>query len=530
MEDAHSNGGMPMMTGAAGFNNGSRSRLGSPATRSSHDGGRRKGTAGAVVHLHKSKRLHKKTLKSRGAVDVADAAVLGTATVVAIGSPDGDSTSEDDDGKDGRGGEANDELLFEDCPVEGCHECLLASEMAYHVDLHAILEFQNRIGDDSDSYISSADDAPGAETQNGGNASAASLTKISAKPAPAMSARCASCTGTRDEDRNRNRAQNSDGSASSASSARSSPVPPQVQKCTLRPSSRKSAGSSKSTKTVKFSGIAEASQVDDSHSDGHELHRERREHHRNRTRGRGRGRNPTGEIEGWERDKTGLLSGRRHRLSPSAKASFKDVEVMSEVPKRLGKAELGKYADEDRMPDWLAIYLKQEWGVVHKGGFCGYRNIQTMVSYIVGAEFTGHEAFSGSLPSVFDVQNLIENAWDMGINPRGRIETGGIRLTRKYIGTPEAIALLQSLNIPCSISAFKHKTPGKSGDLLFRDVEQYFSRGKYEAGQKVRTTTLPPIYWQHPGHSLTIVGIEKTTEGETNLLVFDPTATFGQGS
>ena len=40
---------------------------------------------------------------------------------------------------------------------------------------------------------------------------------------------------------------------------------------------------------------------------------------------------------------------------------------MSEVPKRLGKAELGKYADEDRMPDWLAIYLKQEWGVVHKG-------------------------------------------------------------------------------------------------------------------------------------------------------------------
>ena len=145
-----------------------------------------------------------------------------------------------------------------------------------------------------------------------------------------------------------------------------------------------------------------------------------------------------------------------------------------------------------------------------------------MVSYIVGAEFTGHEAFSGSLPSVFDVQNLIENAWDMGINPRGRIETGGIRLTRKYIGTPEAIALLQSLNIPCSISAFKHKTPGKSGDLLFRDVEQYFSRGKYEAGQKVRTTTLPPIYWQHPGHSLTIVGIEKTTEGETNLLVFDP--------
>ncbi|CAK7208348.1 hypothetical protein SCUCBS95973_000071 [Sporothrix curviconia] len=174
------------------------------------------------------------------------------------------------------------------------------------------------------------------------------------------------------------------------------------------------------------------------------------------------------------------------------------------------------------MPDWLAIYLKQEWGVVHKGGFCGYRNIQTIVSYIIGAEYFGHQAFGKSLPSVFDIQNLIENAWDMGINPRGRIETGGIRLTRKYIGTPEAIALFESINIPCSISAFKHRTAGKSTNLLFRNVEEYFSRGRYEPGKKVRATRVPPIYWQHPGHSLTIVGIEKTTAGEMNLLVFDP--------
>lgn len=145
-----------------------------------------------------------------------------------------------------------------------------------------------------------------------------------------------------------------------------------------------------------------------------------------------------------------------------------------------------------------------------------------MTSYIVGTEFPGHQAFSKDLPSVFDLQDLIENAWDQGINSRGRIETGGIRLTRKYIGTPEAVALFQSLNIPCSINAFKHKTPEKSRDSLLRDVENYFSKGYYQPGHKVRATTLPPIYWQHPGHSLTIVGIEKTTTGETNLLVFDP--------
>ena len=33
---------------------------------------------------------------------------------------------------------------------------------------------------------------------------------------------------------------------------------------------------------------------------------------------------------------------------------------------------------------------------------------------------------------------MIESAWDKGINDTGRVETGGIRGTRKYIGTPEA--------------------------------------------------------------------------------------------
>jgi zinc finger-containing ubiquitin peptidase 1 len=35
----------------------------------------------------------------------------------------------------------------------------------------------------------------------------------------------------------------------------------------------------------------------------------------------------------------------------------------------------------------------------------------------------------------------------MGYNSAGRIETGGVRLTRKYIGTPEAQALFMSLGV-----------------------------------------------------------------------------------
>lgn len=82
------------------------------------------------------------------------------------------------------------------------------------------------------------------------------------------------------------------------------------------------------------------------------------------------------------------------------------------------------------------------------GGFCGYRNIQMLSSYIVGARARGHEHFHRRIPSVFTIQDHIEHAWDMGINARGRIETGGVKGSRKYIGTPEAQAMFLGLDIP----------------------------------------------------------------------------------
>lgn len=156
------------------------------------------------------------------------------------------------------------------------------------------------------------------------------------------------------------------------------------------------------------------------------------------------------------------------------------------------RTELGPYAWEDRMPKWLHDQLaagpkttvvnrlgrdgrliKQEKvqnetpGIIpilaqlsaldrsvkeayychpstlhigktpKEGGFCGYRNIQMLVSYIQGARAQGHEDFPGSTPGILKLQDLIERAWDKGINTIGRQQTGGIRDTRKYIGTPE---------------------------------------------------------------------------------------------
>ncbi|KAI3575453.1 peptidase family C78-domain-containing protein [Fusarium oxysporum f. sp. albedinis] len=195
---------------------------------------------------------------------------------------------------------------------------------------------------------------------------------------------------------------------------------------------------------------------------------------------------------------------------------------------RLGKSDLGRFAHERKMPPWLVELLKDEGQVVNDGvlpvlsGFCGYRNIQMLTSNIISAQREGSNHFGRTFPSIFQIQDLIENAWDMGINAQGRAETGGVKGTRKYIGTPEAQAVFLSLEIPCSVQAFKDQERGKSKQRLFEAIEGYFHGGITSVEDRIHHTELPPIYLQHPGHSLTIVGFERQMDGQANLLVFDP--------
>lgn len=81
--------------------------------------------------------------------------------------------------------------------------------------------------------------------------------------------------------------------------------------------------------------------------------------------------------------------------------------------------------------------VKHVFKMAREGGFCGYRNIQMMVSFMQASRFPGCEHFPGRVPSIPKLQHMIEQAWDEGFSPSGRIETGGIIGTRKYIGTPE---------------------------------------------------------------------------------------------
>jgi hypothetical protein len=77
-----------------------------------------------------------------------------------------------------------------------------------------------------------------------------------------------------------------------------------------------------------------------------------------------------------------------------------------------------------------------------EGGFCGYRNIQMLVSWLKKSRSFGYEHFPEKGPTILDLQDMIETAWDMGFNSSGRAETGGIKDTRKFIGTPEVSTAL----------------------------------------------------------------------------------------
>ncbi|KAB8232174.1 DUF1671-domain-containing protein [Aspergillus alliaceus] len=237
--------------------------------------------------------------------------------------------------------------------------------------------------------------------------------------------------------------------------------------------------------------------------------------------------------------------------------------------KKLGRAELGPHAHEKQMPSWLRKLLQkgaktmesntntpdgtlwrqqsvenetndvipvlvrlceqdktvqraffcspnvcQVSKMPREGGFCGYRNIQMLISYIKECRVLGHECFSSTLPSILQLQDMIENAWDMGFNSIGRIETGGIRGTRKYIGTPEVSSESSSIGGTKDMRAH---------DALFMCIADYFRHMcPPKRNDKVLLTDLPPIYLQHQGHSLTIIGFEIRDNGSANILVFDP--------
>jgi hypothetical protein len=178
----------------------------------------------------------------------------------------------------------------------------------------------------------------------------------------------------------------------------------------------------------------------------------------------------------------------------------------------------------------IAYFCHKSVKHVHRlkcdGNFCGYWNIQMLLSYrLAKIEDPAHGSLP--LPNVLEIQDTIESAWNAGICSFGRTETGGIWNTRKWIGTLEAAAYFLKLGQPVTALHFQTssnpKAPSSHSQLLDY-VEAYFISGLEHAAENgsSRMTQLPPIYFQRPGHSMTIVGMEKRNDGDRVLLVFDP--------
>lgn len=158
-----------------------------------------------------------------------------------------------------------------------------------------------------------------------------------------------------------------------------------------------------------------------------------------------------------------------------------------------------------------------------EGGLCGYRNLQMLISYIQHAMPPDEHPFSGCVPTVIDMQEVIHKGWENGVNSHGLAETGGIRGTRKYIGTSEVETFLVMTGINCPTKYITSSPTQTAHEGLLNFVQSHFeARDNTIRGDAVVLTHRPPIYLQHQGHSMTIVGLMLNDDNTRDLLVFDP--------
>ncbi|KAF3691419.1 Zinc finger with UFM1-specific peptidase domain protein [Channa argus] len=161
-----------------------------------------------------------------------------------------------------------------------------------------------------------------------------------------------------------------------------------------------------------------------------------------------------------------------------------------------------------------------------KGWGCGYRNFQMLLSSLQRIDMYSSFLQEKSVPSIPQVQRMIEGAWKEGLDPQGASHFNQrLQGTRAWIGATEIYVLLTTLGIRAHIIDFHQPTgPGDTHPQLFERVKQYFCQSS-RSGKlppRVLQTSLPPLYLQHQGHSRSIVGLEQKKNGRLCLLVLDP--------
>ncbi|XP_051263261.1 zinc finger-containing ubiquitin peptidase 1 [Dicentrarchus labrax] len=161
-----------------------------------------------------------------------------------------------------------------------------------------------------------------------------------------------------------------------------------------------------------------------------------------------------------------------------------------------------------------------------KGWGCGYRNFQMLLSSLHRIDTYAPLLPEKAVPSIPQVQSMIEGAWKEGLDPQGASHFNQrLQGTQAWIGATEIFALLTSLGISARIIDFHQPTgPGDTHPRLFDWVKQYYSQSSRNSRLPPRLihTSLPPLYLQHQGHSRSIVGLEQKKNGKLCLLLLDP--------
>ncbi|CAN8073605.1 unnamed protein product [Agarophyton chilense] len=172
------------------------------------------------------------------------------------------------------------------------------------------------------------------------------------------------------------------------------------------------------------------------------------------------------------------------------------------------------------------------------GWDCGYRNIQIIFSALLYEPASAAilaEAHFKEVPSIPEIAASIESAWSKGYDPEGAAHFEHTLTDKEaWIGATEAFVLFRALNFNVFITNFETPTDSER-KLMFQWIFKHFDKccsGRncsLHLPRKALATSKPlvcPIFCQWQGHSLTIVGAEKTRNGDFFLVVLDPSRGF----
>ncbi|XP_071711970.1 uncharacterized protein [Rutidosis leptorrhynchoides] len=203
------------------------------------------------------------------------------------------------------------------------------------------------------------------------------------------------------------------------------------------------------------------------------------------------------------------------------------------------------------------------------GWGCGWRNIQMLTSHLLYQTQEERNVLFGGcrfVPDIPSLQKWLEIAWDKGFDTPGSNHFDHkIYKKRAWIGTTECAALFRSFGLRARIVDFVSASTSDGKRRVTGPMDRYMKRSDADAGpsngekctqtfnghqvlvnwvwsyfcdnnrvdksgpKQVVVTQKSPLYFQHDGHSRTIVGIQlkKLPNGtqQHNLLILDPAHT-----